>query len=343
MESAVVLAIAVVVVVAAIAGGLFIWLRSDRTDIARDVPAPPVGPTPVPSHDGMRTRLAATRRALADRLSGVLSRSHFDSEYWADLEDGLVAADMGVAAASRIVGRVRERSPQDAEAARNALSEELRSVFAGRDRSVDAGSRPSVVLVVGVNGTGKTTSIAKLAAHFMRSGKRVLLGAADTFRAAADEQLRLWAGKVGADIVGGQAGADPASVAFDALQSATANGYDVLIVDTAGRLQTKANLMDELGKVARVLRRDTETIDEVLLVIDGTTGQNAVSQARIFTEAVGVTGVVLTKLDGSARGGVAVAVEEELDLPVKFLGVGEGVDDLLPFEPDAFVDALIGV
>ena len=198
------------------------------------------------------------------------------------------------------------------------------------------------MLVVGVNGTGKTTSIAKLASQLRSDGSSVMLGAADTFRAAADEQLRTWADRVGVDIVSGQSGADPASVAFDAYQSASSRGIDVLIVDTAGRLQNKANLMDELSKVARILKREAGELNEVLLVIDGTTGQNAIAQARSFADAVGVTGIVLTKLDGTARGGVAIAMEEELDIPVKYIGVGEGVDDLMPFDPDQFVDALLG-
>ncbi len=198
-----------------------------------------------------------------------------------------------------------------------------------------------MIVVVGVNGTGKTTSIAKLANRLKTAGREPLLGAADTFRAAADAQLRTWADRVGVQVVGGQPGADPAAVAFDALQAARARGREAVIVDTAGRLHSKHNLMEELGKVVRVLRREAGEVDEVLLVLDATTGQNGIAQVRQFTEAVGVTGIILTKLDGTARGGVAVAVERELGVPVKFIGVGEGMDDLLPFEPAEFVDALL--
>jgi fused signal recognition particle receptor len=200
---------------------------------------------------------------------------------------------------------------------------------------------PAVVIVVGVNGTGKTTSIAKLARQMKARGLEPLLGAADTFRAAADQQLRIWADRVGVEVVGGQSGADPASVAFDAYQAARARGRDVVVIDTAGRLHSKSNLMDELGKVVRVVGSAADQVDEVLLVLDATTGQNGISQVRQFTEAVGVTGIVLTKLDGTARGGVAIAVERELGIPVKYIGIGEGMDDLIPFEPADFVDALL--
>ncbi len=297
---------------------------------------------PVATLPPLTSRLGRTRRAFGDRLGAVFGRARFDDGFWSDLEDGLVASDMGVAAAAKLVDRVKERGAGDAGSVRAALAEELTALFAERERALRIAASPAVVLVVGVNGTGKTTSIAKLAARLEREGRSVLLGAADTFRAAADEQLRRWAERVGVAMVGGQSGADPAAVAYDAYHSARARGHDVLIVDTAGRLQTKANLMDELGKIARVLRREAGELDEVLLVIDGTTGQNALTQARVFTEAVGVTGVVLTKLDGTARGGVAVAVEEELGVPVKLIGIGEAIEDLVPFDPAAFVDALLG-
>jgi len=199
-----------------------------------------------------------------------------------------------------------------------------------------------VIVVVGVNGSGKTTTIAKLGALLERAGSSALLGAADTFRAAAAEQLAAWADRLGLDIVSGQPGADPAAVAFDALAAGRARGKGVVIVDTAGRLHSEHNLMEELGKVVRVLQREAGRVDEVLLVLDGTSGQNAISQARVFTEVVGVTGIVITKLDGTARGGIAVAVERELGIPVKFIGVGEAVEDLLSFEAAAFIDALLG-
>jgi fused signal recognition particle receptor len=209
------------------------------------------------------------------------------------------------------------------------------------DRSLRLIGDPAVVLVVGVNGTGKTTSIAKLAARMRADQRRVILAAADTFRAAADDQLRAWADRVGVEVVTGESGSDPAAVAYETYQRAAADGYDTVIVDTAGRLQSKSNLMDELGKVARVLRREAGEIGEVLLVLDGTTGQNSIGQARSFAEAVGVTGIVMTKLDGTARGGIAVAVEHDLGIPVKFIGVGEGVDDLIPFDPTEFIEALL--
>jgi fused signal recognition particle receptor len=291
---------------------------------------------------GLRVRLDKTRQAVAGRLSGLLGRTQLDAAFWSELEDTLVAADIGIATASSVVDHVRDAAPETGEAARLALERRLIDILSGRERGLVRTRTPSVILVVGVNGTGKTTSIAKLAAHLQEQGAAVLLGAADTFRAAAGDQLKTWASRVGVDVVGGQAGADPASVAYDALHAAKARECDVVIIDTAGRLHSKANLMDELAKVGRVLRREAGDIDEVLLVIDGTTGQNAIEQARTFTDAVGVTGIIVTKLDGTARGGMTVAVEEELDIPVKFIGVGEGMHDLVPFEPAAFVDALLG-
>ncbi len=335
----------VVIVLAVLVIGGFVVVRGRSSTTTLERPAAPTAPPrdAEPAAPGLRSRLGKTRRAIADRLGGVLRADHLDGDFWADVEDTLVAADVGVAAASDVVAAVRRRNPSDGPAARSALSTELVDQLAGRDRSLHLAGAPSVILVVGVNGGGKTTSIAKLAAQLERAGGAVVLGAADTFRAAADTQLRTWADRVGVDVVTGQQGADPASVAFDAYATAKAKGAGAVIIDTAGRLQNKANLMDELSKVARVLRREAGDIDEVLLVIDGTTGQNAISQARSFTEAVGVTGIIITKLDGTARGGVAVAVERELDVAVKFIGVGEGVDDLIPFEPASFVDALLGV
>lgn len=334
----------VVVVLLAVAGlGLF-YARSrragatppDRPSSAGTAAAPPELRAPT-----LWDRLAETRRTLGGRLGDVFGRGELDDAFWEDLEDTLVASDMGVKGASHIVGLVRRESPRTGEEARRLLAEELRVVLAGKDRELELEPAPAVILVVGVNGTGKTTSIGKLAAHLAAKGRRVLLGSADTFRAAADQQLRVWAERSGSGIVGGQGGADPAAVAFDAYHSAKAGGYDAVIIDTAGRLQTKTNLMEELAKIARVLRREAGELNEVLLVVDGTTGQNALSQAQIFTEAVGVTGVILTKLDGTSRGGVVVAVEEDLAIPVKFVGLGETADDLVAFDPDVFVDALL--
>lgn len=305
---------------------------ADRLEATATAPAP----------TGLRTRLGKTRQALAGSLSGLLRRSELDAEFWTDLEDTLVAADLGVATASAVVGEVRAANPADGEAARIVLENRLIEMLADKNRTIAKDSEPSVVLVVGVNGTGKTTSIAKLAAQFAAEGDTVVLGAADTFRAAAGDQLKEWGSRIGVAVIGGEAGADPASVAYDAFHSGKNDGADRVIVDTAGRLHSKANLMDELSKVAKVLRREAGEIDETLLVIDGTTGQNAVEQARVFTDAVGVSGIVITKLDGTSRGGMAIAVERELDVPVKYIGVGEGINDLVPFDPDSFVDALLG-
>ncbi len=326
-----------VVVVAAILAGLAVWLlrrRPRSTDVRRDAPTVAA---PIRIEGG----LARTRRALGERLGGLLGHE-IDAGFWTGLEEALLAADVGVAASVEIVQRVRAADPRDAAAARALLRDELVGAFSGRDRSLALSGDPAVVIVVGVNGSGKTTTIAKLAVLLERRGLPTLLAAADTFRAAAAEQLAVWAGRLGVDIVTGQPGGDPAAVAFDALRAACARGKRVLVVDTAGRLHSKHNLMQELGKVVRVLAREAGEVGEVLLVLDGTTGQNALAQARSFTEAVGVTGIALTKLDGTARGGIAVAVEQELGIPIKLIGVGEQVEDLLPFDPGAFVDALLG-
>jgi len=286
-------------------------------------------------------RLEKTRAALGSRLHRLFGSGQLDEQFWEELEEALIAADVGMLATNEIIGRVREQHPDSSEAAKDALREQFIVEFGDRARDLRMSGSPSAMIVVGVNGTGKTTSIAKLAAYLAAAGRSPLLGAADTFRAAAGTQLRTWAERVGVDIVSGQDGADPAAVAFDAYEAARARGHDVVIVDTAGRLHSKHNLMEELGKIVRVLRRAAGEVDEVLLVIDATNGQNALAQARTFTEVVGVTGIILTKLDGTARGGVAVAVERELDLPVKFIGIGEGVHDLIPFVPAEFVDAML--
>lgn len=331
--------ILVVVVAVLSAAAWFLHRRSRESSPGAAATGDAPAPAPV---RGLRNRLATTRNALTGRLGGVLGRSRLDDGFWADLEDSLVSADVGVSAAAAIVAAVRRDAPTEPSEVGSLLATEMVQLLSGRERDLDFHNEPAVVLVVGVNGSGKTTTIAKLAARLQDSGKEVLLGAADTFRAAAGGQLRTWADRIGADVVGGQSGADPASVAYDAYHAAKARGATVLIVDTAGRLHSKSNLMDELAKIARVLRREAEDVDEVLLVLDGTTGQNAIGQARAFTDVVGVTGIVLTKLDGTARGGVAIAVEQELDIPVKFIGVGEGVADLIPFDPEEFVDALLG-
>lgn len=304
---------------------------------AKAIPEAPKEPKPA----SLRDRLSRSRSALTASLGGLFSASSLDESTWEELEDALVAADVGPATASEIVAGVRAQKPTSGEEAREALEQELESVLDRSDRDLGLASNPSVVVVVGVNGTGKTTSIAKIAKHLVDDGRSVVLGAADTFRAAADTQLRTWGDRVGVPVVSGEQGSDPASVAFDAYATGVKDAADVVIIDTAGRLHSQSNLMDELSKVIRVLDREAGGVDEVLLVLDGTVGQNGIAQAHAFTQAVGVTGIVLTKLDGTARGGVAIAVERDLDIPVKLIGVGEGMDDLIPFEPVAFVEALV--
>ncbi len=295
--------------------------------------------------------LEKTRRAWFSRLGALFQRG-LDDSLWQELEETLLAADVGAATTAFVLERLQERVRREGiaspEAALAALKDELVAVLdVGPPRGQLWGSegpwpRPAVILVVGVNGTGKTTSIGKLAHAFRGQGMKVVLGAADTFRAAAIEQLRQWGERVGAEVVAHQQGADPGAVAFDALAAAEARGADVVIVDTAGRLHTKTNLMEELRKVHRVVqRRIPSAPHEVLLVLDATTGQNAVQQARYFSEAVGVTGVLLAKLDGSAKGGVVFPICHELGLPVLFVGTGEGPDDLAPFDPQEFVESLL--
>lgn len=296
---------------------------------------------PAIRRDAPTIETAAPRRPrLATRLGGLFRRA-VDQQFWDDLEEALIAADAGVATAADVVGRVRAGDPATAGEAREAVRAALLDIFETADRSIHHVGSPSVIVVVGVNGSGKTTTIAKLASILMAEGRSVLVAAADTFRAAAAEQMVAWGTRIGFDVVRGGDGADPASVAFDARSAAVARGRDTLIVDTAGRLHSKQNLMDELSKIVRVLGREGE-IGEVLLVLDGSTGQNGIAQARAFTQAVGVTGTVITKLDGSAKGGVALAVEREMGIPVKLIGVGEGSGDLLHFEPAAFIDELLG-
>jgi fused signal recognition particle receptor len=286
----------------------------------------------------MRDSLAKSRRALTAELASA-AFDPGDADAWERLEEALIRSDVGVPATAELVRRLESRGP--VVSLEDALVEEVEAIFGGPPRLSLAGS-PSVILVVGVNGTGKTTTIGKLALKLREHGRSALVGAADTFRAAAEEQLEIWAGRAGADFVGSARGADPAAVAFDAVEAARARERDVVIVDTAGRLHTQSNLMAELAKVRRVIAgRVVDAPHETLLVIDATTGQNGLQQARLFGEAVGVTGVALTKLDGSARGGVAIAIAVELGLPVKLVGVGEGVDDLRPFDAHDYARALV--
>jgi fused signal recognition particle receptor len=286
----------------------------------------------------LRDSLSKSRRALTQQLA-VAAFDPADEEAWERLEEALIGADVGVPATAELVRRLEARG--GLTSLEDPLVEELAALL-GEPATLDVSARPAVVLVVGVNGTGKTTTIGKLAAKLAEHGHSVLLAAADTFRAAAEEQLEVWAKRAGADFVGSARGGDPAAVAYDAIEAASSRGRDVAIVDTAGRLHTQTNLMEELAKMRRVIAGRIEGAPhETLLVVDATTGQNGLQQARLFGEAVDVTGVVLTKLDGSAKGGIAVAVAHELGLPVKLVGVGEGLDDLRPFDPSDFAHALV--
>lgn len=295
----------------------------------------------------LRARLVRSQTTLGRGLLLLLSRERLDDDTWEEIEDTLLAADVGVAPTQELVERLRERVRRESasgEAARVLLREELISlVDPTLDRELHAnrvGVKPGVVMVVGVNGVGKTTTVGKIARLLVAQDKDVLLGAADTFRAAAADQLQTWGERVGVPTVRGAEGADPSSVAFEAARAGVEQEVDTVLIDTAGRLHTKTGLMDELGKMKRVIEKQA-VVDEVLLVIDATTGQNGLTQARIFAEVVNVTGIVLTKLDGTAKGGIVIAVQRELGVPVKLVGLGEGADDLAPFEVEAFVDALL--
>ncbi|GAA0366319.1 MULTISPECIES: signal recognition particle-docking protein FtsY [Micromonospora] len=323
------------------------------------VEPPPVVEAPTPTVEvpeptagrlvRLRSRLSRSQNAFGKGLLGLLSRDRLDEDVWEEIEDSLITADVGIDATREIVDRLRERT----RVLGTRSTAELRALLAAElvnaldpelDRSLRTTPKegvPAVLLVVGVNGAGKTTTCGKIARVLIADGRSVLLGAADTFRAAAADQLETWAGRVGAETVRGPEGADPASVAFDAVRRGIDTGVDTVLVDTAGRLQNKVGLMDELGKVKRVVEKHGP-IDETLLILDATTGQNGLEQARVFTEVVNVTGVVLTKLDGTAKGGIVIAVQRKLGIPVKLVGLGEGPDDLAPFDPAQFVDALLG-
>jgi fused signal recognition particle receptor len=339
-----------------------VQLPEPDTDAPPAEPPPPIEPAPAATapaaeeiappegrFERLRGRLARSQNALGRSLLGLIGGGDLDEESWEQVEDTLLIADLGPTVTSSIVAELRSRlaskdvqTEADARAVlRDVLITELQP---GLDRSVRAlphDDHPSVLLVVGVNGTGKTTTVGKLARVLVADGRRVVLGAADTFRAAAADQLQVWGARVGAEVVRGPEGADPASVAFDAVDKGIEAGADVVVIDTAGRLHTKTGLMDELGKVKRVVMRRA-AVDEVLLVLDATVGQNGLAQARVFADVVDITGAVLTKLDGTAKGGIVFRVQQELGVPVKLVGLGEGPDDLAPFEPAAFVDALLG-
>jgi fused signal recognition particle receptor len=296
----------------------------------------------------LRQRLSTSQSGLGRGLLALLSRERLDEDTWESIEDTLLTADIGVGPTQELVDRLRTRmrvEGGESVAPRDVLREELVTlVDPTMDRRLSVTGtegKPGVILVVGVNGSGKTTTVGKISRILVAQEKTVVLGAADTFRAAAVDQLATWGERVGVPVVRGPEGSDPASVAFEAVRQGVDEGYDVVLVDTAGRLQNKAGLMDELGKVKRVIEK-VAPVTEVLLVLDATTGQNGMIQARVFREVVDVTGIVLTKLDGSAKGGIVVAVQRELGVPVKLVGLGEGADDLAPFEPEAFVDALLG-
>ncbi|HJE51637.1 MAG TPA: signal recognition particle-docking protein FtsY [Tessaracoccus flavescens] len=298
----------------------------------------------------LRRRLSTSNNALARALADLLSSDRIDAEVWDDFETTLITSDLGVGPTMELTEALRKElavdGVSDPAKAKQVLSRELlKLVDPSLDRSLNLTPAnpgdPAVVLVVGVNGTGKTTTVGKLARVLVAEGKSVVLGAADTFRAAAAEQLATWGERVGVETIRGEEAADPASVAFDAVAKGVEQGVDVVIVDTAGRLHTKTGLMDELGKVKRVIEKKAG-VTEVLLVLDATTGQNGMTQARIFAEVVDVTGIVLTKLDGSAKGGIVIQVQRELGVPVKLVGLGEGVDDLAPFEPEGFVQGILG-
>ena len=322
-------------------------------ETAESVLEPDLTETPEPAAGRLvrlRARLARSESTLGRGLLALLSRDTLDDETWQEVEDLLLTADVGVSASNELVDSLKTKAKvlgtRSAADARALLREGLLElVDPDLDRSLATqrppGEGPAIVLVVGVNGTGKTTTCGKIARLLVAEGRTVVLGAADTFRAAAADQLETWGRRVGAQTVRGPEGGDPASVAFDAVKTGIDLGVDTVLVDTAGRLHTKAGLMDELGKVKRVIEKQTP-VDEVLLVLDATTGQNGLVQARVFAEVVDITGVVLTKLDGTAKGGIVISVQRELGVPVKLVGLGEGADDLAPFEPEAFVDALLG-
>lgn len=298
--------------------------------------------------DKIKDGMKKTRDNLSGRIDTVLnSFTRIDDDLMDELEETLILADIGVETASAIIEELKKRIKTDGIKDTAKVKDEMRAIIAGmlsdEDEGMKLGTKPAVILVIGVNGVGKTTTIGKLAHNYTNMGKKVLLAAGDTFRAAAADQLEIWANRAGADIVRHSEGADPAAVVFDSVAACRARECDLLICDTAGRLHNKQNLMNELAKINRVLEKELPGCDkEVLLVIDATTGQNALAQAKQFRETAGVTGIVLTKLDGTAKGGVVVSVRASMGIPIRFIGVGEGIDDLMPFDPESFASAIIG-
>ena len=297
--------------------------------------------------DKIKQGLTKTRAALSEAMEDVFAANEIEEDFYDDLEETLILADLGRETALRVVMKLRHRinnnNIKKTDKAREALKEIIADMLKVGDFALNLSTTPSVILVIGVNGVGKTTTIGKIAKQLVDSGKQVTLVAGDTFRAAAADQLEIWAGRSGANIVRQHEGADPASVVFDGIQSAKAKGSDVIIIDTAGRLHNKSNLMNELNKISRIVNRELpDAAKEVLLVLDGTTGQNGLIQAKEFKEIAGVTAMAVTKLDGTAKGGIVIAVSDALQIPVKFVGVGEQAEDLMPFEPEAFAAALLG-
>jgi fused signal recognition particle receptor len=367
MEILIVVLLVAVVVVAVTAGFVAVGRRERRVPIEPPAPpeeavrggtavaapeaqAPPEAPAvEVPTRPRFRDRLAKARGTVSGYLSAIRSRK-VDSETWDELEEALILADVGVASTQRVLGELRSQAEaegiSDPEELLDRLKAQLKAELAAGDRSLhldlpgSEGARPAVWLFVGVNGVGKTTTIGKVAHQQAALGRKSVMAAGDTFRAAAAEQLATWAERTNSDMVRGAEGGDPSSVVFDAVQRAAARGHDLVLGDTAGRLHTKTNLMEELRKVRRVADRDPGNVTEVLLVLDATTGQNGLAQAQQFADAVDLTGVVLTKLDGSAKGGIAFAIETSLGIPIKLVGLGETIADLVEFDPDEFVDAL---
>ncbi len=296
----------------------------------------------------LRSGLGKTREALNEKVDSVLKVfKKIDEELYEELEEALIMADVGVDTSMYIIeklrSKVKEKHLTEAAEVKGEIAEIISEILCENDNAIELTTNPSVIMVIGVNGVGKTTSIGKMAAKYISEGKKVILGAADTFRAAAIDQLQIWADRAGADIVKHEEGSDPASVVFDTIAAAKSRKSDIIIIDTAGRLHNKKNLMDELGKIFRILERELPGCSrEVLLVLDATTGQNAVNQAQVFSESAAITGIILTKLDGSAKGGIVLAIAHEHSIPVKLVGVGEGVDDLQSFDALSFANAMIG-
>lgn len=293
----------------------------------------------------LKEGLTKTRQGFVAKIENLVSGKKIDEELYEELEELLIQADVGVSTAMELVddlrAKVKERKIEDSLELKNVLKELIADIMGSEEHRLNISGSPAVIVVVGVNGVGKTTTIGKLAYNLKEEGRKVLLAAGDTFRAAAIDQLEIWGNRVGCDVIKHKEGADPAAVVFDAVQAAKARGTDVLIIDTAGRLHTKVNLMEELKKVFRVISRELpQAPNEVLLVLDATTGQNAISQAKLFGQACGTTGIVLTKLDGTAKGGVVIGIKAELDIPVKYIGIGEKIDELKLFNPKDFVEAL---